>query len=192
MPVEQLIQLGSVRPIVRWGTPVMHRRTEPVTDFGSGLQSLLADMFATNTAAEGAGLAATQVGVSLAAFVYDCFDADYCRQVGVMCNPVVILDDGSDRRLETWDEGCLSLPGGYAPLARPGRAVCVGQDQFGDHIELVGTGQLARCFQHETDHLHGTVVGDRLSSKVRRQLYATHAVERDRYPADWPVSAAGH
>ena len=61
MPIEQLTQLGKIRPIVRWAAPVMHIRAQPVTDFGTDLQSLLADMFATNTAAHGAGLAAPQI-----------------------------------------------------------------------------------------------------------------------------------
>ncbi len=80
------------------------------------------------------------------------------------------------------------MPGGRAPLARPDHAVCVGQDQYGEPIELIGTGQLARCFQHETDHLHGTVFGDRLPSKVRRLLYKTHNAAVTGYPNDWPVT----
>ncbi len=152
------------------GDPILHRAARPVTDFGDDLQNLLCDMFATNTAAHGAGLAAPQIGVDVAAFVYDCVDADLRRQVGVVCNPVVELPEGRDRDLETWDEGCLSLPGGYADLARPNVAICRGQDQYGDPIELTGTGLLARCFQHETDHLAGMVFGARLSSRRRRGL----------------------
>ena len=121
-------------------------------------------MFATNIAATGAGLAAPQIGVDRAAFVFDCVDADLRRQVGVVCNPAVEVREGRDRHLKTWDEGCLSLPGGYAELARPDPAICRGQDRYGDLIELTGTGQLARCFEHETDHLNGMVFGDRLSA----------------------------
>lgn len=89
-------------------------------------------MFATNTAAQGAGLAAPQVGVGVAAFVYDCVDGDLRRRIGVVCNRVVELAEGRDRNLGAWDEGCLSLPGGYAELARPNLAICRGQDQYGD------------------------------------------------------------
>lgn len=188
MPIDQLTRMGSVGRIVRWGEPVMHRRARPVTDFGDDLQQLLGDLFATNTAAQGAGLAAPQVGVSLAAFVYDCLDDDVQRQVGLVCNPVVELPEGRDRHLQTWEEGCLSLPGGYADLARPDRAVCRGQDQYGHAIELTGTGQLARCFQHETDHLAGTVFGDRLPSRRRRGLFETHRQNGHRYAPDWPVT----
>lgn len=191
MPIDQLTRLGTVRTIVRWGDPVMHRPARPVSDFGDDLQALLCDMFATNTAANGAGLAAPQIGVGLAAFVYDCVDAELRRQVGLVCNPVVELPEGRERRLETWDEGCLSLPGGYAELARPDLAVCRGQDQYGQDIALVGTGQLARCFQHETDHLGGIVFGDRLPSRRRRGLYESHRQRADHYPADWPATSEG-
>lgn len=187
MPIEQLTRLGTARPIVRWGEPILHRSAQKVTDFGVDLQRLLSDMFATNSAAQGAGLAAPQIGVDLAAFVYDCADADLRRRIGVVCNPVVELPQGRDRHLEAWDEGCLSLPGGYAKLARPNLAVCHGQDQYGDSIEVVGTGLLARCFQHETDHLLGVVFGDRLSNRLRRGLYESHWQVADRYPLDWPV-----
>jgi peptide deformylase len=191
MPIDQLTRLGTVRSIARWGHPVLHRTARPVTDFGSDLQTLLSDLFATNTAAGGAGLAAPQIGTDLAAFVYDCFDAELHRQVGVVCNPVVELPQGPDRYLESSVEGCLSLPGGYAELARPDRATCLGQDQYGRPIELTGTGQLARCFQHETDHLQGVVFGDRLSTRRRRGLYQSHREVAASYPSDWPVTPRG-
>ena len=175
-------------PITRWGTPVMHARTRPVTEFDEELHALVADMFATMYAAEGVGLAATQVGVDLAVFVYDCPDDDHVRHSGVVCNPVVTLPEGKDRKLESTDEGCLSLPGAYIELARPDHAVCHGQDADGNPVEVVGTGLLARCLQHETDHLNGTVFGDRLSGRARKKLFSLHEERADDYPADWPVS----
>lgn len=187
MPIEQLVRVGSARPIRRWSDPLLHERARPVVEFDDALQLLLADMFATNTAASGAGLAAPQVGVTLSAFVYDCVDEKFARQVGVICNPVVEVDDGVTRHLETWEEGCLSLPGGYAQLARPAVAVCRGKDQYGTSVELRGTGLLARCLQHETDHLNGIVFGDRLSSRRRRGLYETHRNAAYRYPPSWPA-----
>lgn len=187
-PLADLTEGGTVRPITRWGAPVMHARTRPVTDFGEELRSLVRDMFATMKAASGVGLAATQVGVDLAVFVYDCPDDDDVRHVGVMCNPVVTLPDGKARRLEAAEEGCLSLPGAYQPLARPDTATCTGQDIDGTAVTVVGTGLLARCLQHETDHLNGTVFGDRLSSRARKKLYAQHDELAPRYMADWPVS----
>ncbi len=166
----------------------MHGRTRPVTEFDETLQSLVDDMFATMYAAEGVGLAATQVGVDLAVFVFDCPDDDQVRHSGVVCNPVVELPEGKERHLETIDEGCLSLPGAYIELARPDFAVCRGQDALGEPVEVQGTGLLARCLQHETDHLNGTVFGDRLSGRARKKLYALHQDLADCYPDDWPVS----
>ncbi|WOP18463.1 peptide deformylase [Raineyella sp. LH-20] len=179
---------GTLRPITRWGTPVMHAPTQPVVEFDDDLRTLVRDMFATLDAAQGVGLAATQVGVGLAVFVYDCPDADNHYQVGVVCNPVVELPEGRERVLESADEGCLSLPGGYAPLARPDHAICRGQDIDGNPVEIHGTGLLARCLQHETDHLNGMVFGDRLSTRVRKKLNQSHEALAHLYPEDWPVS----
>jgi peptide deformylase len=186
--LEDLTQGGTVLPITRWGTPVMHARTRPVTEFDDRLHDLLRDMFATMAAAEGVGLAATQVGVDLAVFVFDCPDDDHVRHVGVICNPVVTLPEGKDRNLEKSDEGCLSLPGAYTELARPDVATCNGVDAVGLPVEVVGSGLLARCLQHETDHLNGTVFGDRLPARARKKLYAAHQEVADRYPDDWPVT----
>jgi peptide deformylase len=179
---------GTVLPITRWGTPVMHARSRRVTAFDEDLRRLVRDMFATMDAAEGVGLAANQVGVDLALFVFDCPDKDDVRHIGVVCNPEVTLPEGKDRNLEAADEGCLSLPGAYAELARPDLAVCRGRDAYGAPLEVVGTGLLARCLQHETDHVHGTVFGDRLPGRVRKKLYAEHADQADSYPPDWPVT----
>jgi peptide deformylase len=185
--LQELTEGGTVLPITRWGTPVMHARTRPVTEFDESLHRLVRDMFATMAAAEGVGLAATQVGVDLAVFVFDCPDDDHVRHVGVVCNPEVTLPEGKDRNLEAADEGCLSLPGAYIELARPDLATCTGQDALGNPVEVVGTGLLARCLQHETDHLNGTVFGDRLPGRARKKLYAEHDRVADRYPDDWPV-----
>lgn len=179
---------GTVLPITRWGTPVMHQKTRPVERFDEELHTLIRDMFATMEAAEGVGLAATQVGVDLAVFVYECPDDDMVIQRGIVCNPVVTLPDVKDRELDSSEEGCLSHPGGYATVSRPNVATCRGQDEHGNDIEVVGTGLLARCLQHETDHLNGTVYGDRLSTRARRQLDKEVADLDWRYPADWPVT----
>jgi peptide deformylase len=188
LTMDELRTGGAIRPITRWGTPVMHAQTRPVTSFDQELQELVQDMFATMYAAEGVGLAATQVGVDLAVFVYDCPDDEHLRHIGVVCNPEVILPEGKERKLETADEGCLSLPGAYLELARPDHAVCRGQDHRGDPVEVVGTGLLSRCLQHETDHLNGTVFGDRLSGRARKKLWALHEERAENYPDDWPVS----
>lgn len=186
--IQDLLRGGTVRPITRWGTPVMHAATKPVEKFDDDLHTIIRDMFATMAAADGVGLAATQIGLDIALFVYDCPDADRVRHVGVFCNPKVTLPEGRARNIELEDEGCLSLPGAYQPLGRPNRAICTGQDAFGNEQTVEGTGLLARCLQHETDHLGGTVFGDRLSARLRRKLYCDHEALAHRYPDDWPVT----
>ena len=166
----------------------MHAPTTPVTVFDDDLRTLARDMFATMEAAQGVGLAATQVGIGISLFVFSCPDADEHYHHGAICNPVVETPDGPNRDFESIDEGCLSLPGGYAPLARPTLATCTGVDPWGEPITIHGSGLLARCLQHETDHLAGTVFGDRLSARVRRRLLQ-QATDLDHlYPEDWPVT----
>jgi len=181
---------GDVLPITRWGTPVMHHELKDVTDFGPELEQLVRDMVATMYAAGGVGLAANQVGVDLKVFVFDCPDADENRVTGVVCNPVLTLPEGKDRNLEDADEGCLSLPGAFIGCARPDQSHVTGVDHTGEPVEFVGTGLLARCLQHETDHLFGTVFGDRIPERARKKLYKQHGELADHYPDDWPVTPA--
>lgn len=188
MSIESLLSGGTVLPITRWGTPVMHAATAPVTEFDDDLRAFVRDMFATMRAAQGVGLAATQVARGVSVFVYECPDEDERVQVGAVCNAVVTTPGGRDRQLESAEEGCLSFPGAYQPLVRPDHATCTGQDPWGNEVTVEGTGLLARCLQHETDHLHGTVFGDRLSGRLRRKLDEQHAALDHLYPADWPVT----
>ncbi len=187
MKIEELMTGGSVLPITRWGEPVMHAPTAPVTEFDDELRALVRDMFATMRAAQGVGLAATQVGRGVSVFIYECPDADERVHYGAVCNPVVTTPSGKARHVEATEEGCLSFPGGYQSLARPDVARCVGQDPWGAEIVVEGTGLLARCLQHETDHLAGTVFGDRLSSRSRRKLTEQHDALAHLYPENWPV-----
>jgi peptide deformylase len=179
---------GTVRPVVRWGTPVMHRRQAEVTAYDDDLRALAADLVATMYAADGVGLAACQIGADLRMFVFDCHDTSGDRTVGVVCNPEIEVPEGRDRALDEEDEGCLSLPGGYVPLARPDVATVHGSGLDGAPVRFDGEGLLARCLQHETDHTFGTVFGDRLSTRLRKKLQKNHEREADRYPEDWPVS----
>lgn len=176
-----------MRPITRWGTPVMHRELKDVTAFDDDLADLVADMVATMYAAEGVGLAANQVGEDFKVFVFDCPDADHQRITGVVCNPVLRLPDGTERKLDVADEGCLSLPGAFTECGRPDHAWVTGFDHHGEPVEFEGTGLLARCLQHETDHLFGTVFGDRVPEKARKKLYKQHEQLADEYDEDWPV-----
>lgn len=178
---------GTPRPIVRWGTPVMHQPSRPVTAFDSELEALVADMVATMRAADGVGLAAPQVGVDLRVFVFACPDTSYAVHQGVVCNPVLTLPDGEDRSLEEDDEGCLSLPGAFAVCARPDHAAVTGVDHLGDPVSFSGSGMLARCLQHETDHLFGTVFADRISKRARKKLHTDAEKYAAEYPPSWPV-----
>ena len=178
--------MGEYR-FTRWGDPVMHRRLAPVTEFGDELRALAADMVATMYAADGVGLAACQIGVDLSVFVFDCPDASGDHLAGVVCNPVLELPEGKDRHLDESEEGCLSFPGAFVDCARPDFATVRGAGLGGEPVTFSGDGLLARCLQHETDHLVGTVFGDRLATKARKRLQKAHEKVADGYPPDWPV-----
>ena len=186
-PYGQLPSGGTVRPITRWGTPVMHRPQQQVTAFDEELHTLVADMVATMYAADGVGLAACQIGVDAAVFVFDCPDESGERTVGVVCNPELTLPEGRDRQLDDADEGCLSFPGAFVECARPDRALVTGQGLDGSPVSFEGDGLLARCLQHETDHTRGTVFGDRLSTKARKKLTKEHDKQVEDFPPGWPA-----
>ena len=171
------METGRVFPIVQVGDPVLATVCKPVTEFDEQLAQLVADMFASMYAAEGVGLAANQIGVDRSVFVYDCPDEDNVRHQGVVCNPVLLDLPSDQRQLDEDQEGCLSVKGQYADLARPDFAVVTGQDQHGEPVQVEGTGLLARCLQHETDHLNGTLYIDRLTAKARKTVLAAWRAE---------------
>lgn len=186
-PYGPLPRGGKVRPITRWGDPVMHRPQQRVESYDEELGALAADMVETMYAADGVGLAACQVGVDLAMFVFDCPDESGTRTVGVVCNPVLTLPEGKDRRLDEADEGCLSYPGAFVECARPDFATVTGTGLDGSPVEFSGDGLLARCLQHETDHTHGTVFGDRVPTKLRKRLKKDMEKAAENYPESWPA-----
>ena len=186
-PHGPLPEGGTVRPMIRWGDPVMHRVLQPVTSYDEELRSLVADMVATMYAADGVGLAACQIGVDRAVFVFDCPDASGAHTVGVVCNPELTLPEVGERQLDDDDEGCLSLPGAFVPCARPDRASVTGTGLDGEPVAFSGDGMLARCLQHETDHLRGTVFGDRLATKLRKKLQKQHDRAAEEFPEGWPA-----
>jgi peptide deformylase len=168
---------GTVRRIRYLGDPVLRTPVDPVTVFDEALARLVEDLFVSMYAAEGAGLAANQIGVSLSVFVYDCVDGSEVRQRGHVVNPVLVETGGPP---DDGYEGCLSMPELYYPNPRPSFAVVQGVDLTGEPIRLEGHGgQFARCLQHETDHLHGMVFFDRLRGRTKRQAM------RDTLAADW-------
>jgi peptide deformylase len=186
-PYGPLPRGGKVLAITRWGTPVMHHPQQRVESYDEELHSVAADMVETMYAADGVGLAACQVGVDLAMFVFDCPDESGTRTVGVVCNPVISLPEGKDRRLDESDEGCLSYPGAFVPCPRPDFATVTGTGLDGSPVEFSGDGMLARCLQHETDHTHGTVFGDRVPTKLRKRLQKDMEKAVEQYPESWPA-----
>ena len=162
-------------PIVQYPDPVLSTACAPVEVFDDELKQLIADMFASMYEAEGVGLAANQIGVSKRVFVYDCPDADQRMHRGVMINPVLKAPELTDRNLDDDEEGCLSVLYQHASVARPDFARVVGVDEIGQPAQAQGTGVLARCLQHETDHLNGLLYIDRISAKARRKVLKGHA-----------------
>jgi peptide deformylase len=164
--------VGVAHPITRYGEPVLHRPCRTVTSFDEDLARLVADMFASMYAAEGVGLAANQIGVAARVFVYDCANEQTGeQQVGHVVNPVLRFPKGRRHR-DVDAEGCLSVPGEYADLGRADLATVTGVDLSGEPLTVTGTGLLARCLQHEVDHLDGVVFVDRLSTRKRKSILA--------------------
>ncbi|MEU6349841.1 peptide deformylase [Streptomyces sp. NPDC047072] len=170
---------GKVRRVTEVGEEVLHKPCRDVTEFGPDLAALIDDMFLTMYIAEGAGLAANQVGVDLRLFVYDCPDDDGGRHVGHIVNPVVEALDPAGRRLLDDSEGCLSVPGAIMDVPRPDRAVVRGFDRDGEPLVIEGTGYFARCLEHETDHVNGRVYLDRLSARDRKDALRQVAARRE-------------
>ncbi len=162
---------GTARPITSYGQAVLHRPCVPVTSFDAALAALVEDMFASMYAAQGVGLAANQIGVGLRVFVYDCPDSSGDRRSGHMVNPVLRIP-AALAAPETGLEGCLSVPGQHAKVTRPGLATVTGADVEGRATTVTGTGPLARCLQHECDHLEGIVYLDLLPAAERAAILA--------------------
>lgn len=142
------------------GDPVLRTPALTVTDFDESLRTLISDMFETMYAVKGVGLAAPQVGVGLQIFTWDIADDS-----GHVINPSIEVGDEP----QEGGEGCLSVPGPGYDTPRRNHAIITGVDMNGDPVRREGTGLLARCFQHETDHLHGTLFVDRLEGEVRKE-----------------------
>ncbi len=154
-----------LRPIVRYGTQVLHQAAAPVETITPEIDALVGDMIETMYAAPGIGLAATQVGAPLRIFVIDLSVGRDPAGLISMINPTFVERTG----MQLEDEGCLSVPGFNATVARPQRVVVRGLDRSGAEQTLEGTGLLARAFQHEMDHLDGTMFVDRLRG-IKRDL----------------------
>lgn len=147
-----------IRPILRYGQSLLHQPASAVSAVDSEVQRLVDDMVETMYAAPGVGLAAPQVGVPLRLFVIDLSVGRRLSDLIVMINPVFVEREG----MQLEDEGCLSVPGFNATVVRPARAIVRGLDRSGSEHTIEGRDLLARAFQHEMDHLEGTLFVDRL------------------------------
>jgi peptide deformylase len=154
-----------IRPLARYGDPVLGRRADEVPAVTDDIKALVDDMVQTMYAAPGIGLAAPQVGVPLRIFVVDLSVGRNPDDLIVLINPEFVERDG----VQLEEEGCLSVPGFNATVVRPAHAVVKGLDREGMEQAYTGTGLLARAFQHEMDHLDGTLFIDRLRG-IKRDM----------------------
>jgi peptide deformylase len=159
-----------IYPIVKYGQEVLERPGAPVTQFDGSLEKLVADMFETMYAANGVGLAAPQIGISLKLCVIDVSCGKDPNARLVLVNPEIIATEGE----QVEEEGCLSLPDFRAKTPRPLRATVRAQDLSGTEFALSGEGLLARAFCHEAEHLRGKLFISHLSrlkrDSIKRQV----------------------
>ena len=154
----------AVLPIRITGDPALHTPALPVESFDAELRQLVADMFETMEAAPGVGLAAPQVGVGLRLFVFNWTDDDDQLWRGAAINPTLLIPPppAGEADEDNESEGCLSIPGERFALRRSERALLSALDLEQQPFEIDAHGWLARIFQHEYDHLDGTLYSDRL------------------------------
>lgn len=149
----------SIQEIRLFGDPVLRTPARPVTDFDKELRTLVKDLEDTMMAAPGAGLAAPQIGVGLRVFTYHVDGV-----LGHLVNPDLDLSS----ECEDGEEGCLSFPGIYVDTPRAVRVVARGVDMHGEPVTIEGSDLMARCLQHETDHLDGILFIDRMDRAQRK------------------------
>jgi len=154
-----------IRRILKYGDAVLHQQAQPVGELTDDIHRLIDDMIETMYAAPGIGLAAPQVGTPVRIFVIDLSVGREPDGLLVMINPSFVERDG----MQLEDEGCLSVPEFNATVVRPSHVVVKGLDRTGTEYQREGDGLLARAFQHEMDHLDGTLFVDRLRG-IKRDM----------------------
>lgn len=164
-----------LRPLVKYGTPGLGSKALPVGAIDASIQQLIDDMIETMYAAPGVGLAAPQIGVPLRLCVIDLSVGKRDGTLITLINPEFVERDG----MQIEDEGCLSVPGFTASVARPARAVVRGLDRHGKPCTVEGKDLLARALQHEIDHLDGMLFLDRLRG-IKRDLIVRRIRKLDR------------
>jgi peptide deformylase len=156
----------AIRPIVKYGSPVLHAPSATVQEIDGKIATLLRDMVDTMYAAPGIGLAAPQIGIPLRVIVVDLSVGEDERQLIRLVNPEIVEKEGEQRH----EEGCLSVPGYGGTPTRPARVVVKGLDGEGKERVYTGTELLARAFCHEIDHIDGLLFVDRLTPLKRDLL----------------------
>ena len=154
-----------IRPILKYGDDVLHDQAQPVPAITGETRRLIDDMIETMYAAPGVGLAAPQIGVPLRIFTVDVSVGRDPWGLLIFVNPEFVEREG----VQLEEEGCLSAPGFNATVVRPKRVVVKGCNRDGVEQTIEGTDLLARAFQHEMDHLDGTVFVDRLRG-IKREM----------------------
>ena len=165
----------AIQPIRLFGDPVLRTPALEVVEFDKELRGLVKDLEETMLEAPGVGLAAPQIGVGLRVFTYFIDDV-----LGHLINPHLDLSD----ELQDGEEGCLSFPGIFFDTPRAMRVVAKGQNMYGEPVVLEGSEMLARCIQHETDHLDGVLFIDRMDRAQRKQ--AMKAIRESEWGGDGP------
>lgn len=158
----------TIRDVRLFGDPVLLSRADEITDFDEGLAKLVADMLETMDHYEGVGLAANQIGVTRRVFVYDCSHETPGAR-GAIINPVW---EPVGEETQTGIEGCLSIPEVGKETTRYQCVRVTGQDEHGGELDMTCEGLLARCVQHETDHLDGVLFLKRLTPELRKEAMA--------------------
>lgn len=158
----------TIREIRLFGDPVLTSQASEITEFDGKLQTLVADMLETMDAAGGVGLAANQIGVLKRVFVFDCSHVEDGLR-GHIINPVW---EAIGEETQIGPEGCLSIPDISEETERWETVKVSGVDMEGKPISMVASGLMARCIQHESDHLDGILFLKRLEKDSRKQAMA--------------------
>lgn len=162
----------TLHPIRTYGDPVLKQKTKAIEEIDGSIKTLIDEMIDVMQKAPGVGLAANQIGISKAIFVYDVGHGPE-----VVLNPRITESHGE----WTYDEGCLSVPGLFWPILRPKVVHLEGLDLDGNELSIEGDDLLGRVFQHELDHLNGILLIERLdpdqlkaSKKELRKIALDH------------------
>jgi peptide deformylase len=170
----------AILPVRKYGDPVLRRRAAPVREVTPEILTAIADMTETMYAEVGIGLAAPQVGLSIRLMVVDQEGGHGAR---ALINPEIVAHEGR----VVAEEGCLSIPGIFAPVARAERIRLTARDADGQVVDIQASGLLARVLQHEVDHLDGMLFIDRLDPALRDRIKRT--IRKQGFPEDLPLRA---